>query len=531
MKKIVILIQNNTLFFTYRKSGPIREDLMNTNIISDSELVFTDDYIKENKKLVLPFLEELCEMNHIDTLTIQNNELAIFITELFAKLKINKIKIKKQENMTYTLCEKLLKMKYLHEVECYSIPEFMLELLDNHHIKVTTHSEIFYLSSFMSQNGLTDYSKIYYTKAIKIYNQLTEEDQEDFIAFLKINKYLKIISLMKFQKKDIEFILENLKRYHFKNIYLELHENITKENDYLYLKQLNKKYAKSHLEIGLYYSDEYLKDNLMKQIIINTLKLCAIIITCFIIGMVGYVSVDNYFAMQEVSAIQENVKETMQNTEDIELPETDDDNLVIKNKYIAALLSINKDVVGYLKVNNTNVDYPVVISDDNKYYLNKNLYGEDDKNGWIYMDFRNSDKYLNDNTIIYGHNMYYSGVMFGTLHRVLNSSWYNNEENLNIQFDTMYESMTWRIYSIYTIPKTSDYLKVTFKTDEEKQEYIDMTKNRSIKDFQVEVTTDDKLLTLSTCTGDNDRLVIHARLNTNTEEQDPNLTDNELPLD
>ena len=336
---------------------------------------------------------------------------------------------------------------------------------------------------------------------------------------------------MKFQKKDIEFILENLKRYHFKNIYLELHENITKENDYLYLKQLNKKYAKSHLEIGLYYSDEYLKDNLMKQIIINTLKLCAIIITCFIIGMVGYVSVDNYFAMQEVSAIQENVKETMQNTEDIELPETDDDNLVIKNKYIAALLSINKDVVGYLKVNNTNVDYPVVISDDNKYYLNKNLYGEDDKNGWIYMDFRNSDKYLNDNTIIYGHNMYYSGVMFGTLHRVLNSSWYNNEENLNIQFDTMYESMTWRIYSIYTIPKTSDYLKVTFKTDEEKQEYIDMTKNRSIKDFQDEVTTDDKLLTLSTCTGDNDRLVIHARLNTNTEEQDPNLTDNELPLD
>ena len=125
--------------------------------------------------------------------------------------------------------------------------------------------------------------------------------------------------------------------------------------------------------------------------------------------------------------------------------------------------------------------------------------------------------------------MYYSGVMFGTLHRVLNSSWYNNEENLNIQFDTMYESMTWRIYSIYTIPKTSDYLKVTFKTNEEKQEYINMTKNRSIKDFQVEVTTDDKLLTLSTCTGDNDRLVIHAKLNANTEEQDPNLIDNELP--
>ena len=165
------------------------------------------------------------------------------------------------------------------------------------------------------------------------------------------------------------------------------------------------------------------------------------------------------------------------------------------------------------------------MSNDNKYYLKKNLYGEDDRNGWIYMDFRNSDKFLNDNTIIYGHNMYYSGVMFGTLHRVLNSFWYNNPENLVISFDTMYESMNWQIYSIYTIPKTSDYLKVSFENESLKQEYIDMTKNRSIKDFGVEVTPSDYLLTLSTCTGDNDRLVVHAKLILNTEENTPDSSD------
>ncbi len=520
MKKIVIHIQNSTLIFSYRKSTLIREDLMNTNIISDSELVFTDDYILENKKLVLPFLEELCEMNHINTITFQNNEIAFTLLELFEKIKIWTIKIKKQENLTYEVCEKLMKIKHLHEIDCYSIPEFLLELLDSHHIKVTTHSEIFYISPFMSQNKLTDYTKIYYAKTIKIYDKLTEEDKEDFIAFLKINRYLKQITLLKLEKEDLEYILEMLKVYRFKNIYLELHENITKEEDYLYLKKLNKAYHKNHLEIGLYYSEEYLQDNLMKQIIINTLKLCAIIIICFIVGMITYVSIDNYFAMQEVTKIQENVKETMDNTEEIELPGTEvTEGLVIKNKYIASLLAINPDIVGYLKVNNTNIDYPVVLSNDNKRYLNQNLYGEEDKNGWIFMDFRNSDKFLNDNTIIYGHNMYYSGVMFGTLHRVLYSSWYNNEENLNIQFDTMYESMTWRIYSIYTIPKTSDYLKVNFETIEEKQAYIDMTKNRSIKNFGTEVTTNDKLLTLSTCTGDNERLVVHAILNKNTEEQ------------
>src|SRR5699024_7596142 len=112
---------------------------------------------------------------------------------------------------------------------------------------------------------------------------------------------------------------------------------------------------------------------------------------------------------------------------------------------------------------------------------------------------------------IYGHNMYYSGVMFGTLHRALNASWYNNPDNQIISFDTMYATMKWQIYSIYTIPKTSDYLKVSFATDAEKEEYIAMTKNRSIHDFGITVTASDYLLTLSTCTGDNERLVVHAK--------------------
>ena len=52
MKKIVIQIQGNTLYFAYKRNSLIREDLMNTNIISDSEIVFSDDYILENKKII-----------------------------------------------------------------------------------------------------------------------------------------------------------------------------------------------------------------------------------------------------------------------------------------------------------------------------------------------------------------------------------------------------------------------------------------------------------------------------------------------
>ena len=88
MRKIVISIQNNALIFSYKTSQVIREDLMNTNIISDSELVFSDDYILQNQKLVIPFLEELCEMNSIDTI-------------LKLKLELLKLKNKKMLVMSY----------------------------------------------------------------------------------------------------------------------------------------------------------------------------------------------------------------------------------------------------------------------------------------------------------------------------------------------------------------------------------------------------------------------------------------------
>ena len=510
MKKILVLIQNSSLFFSYKQSQTIREDLMNTNIISDSELVFTDDYLSENSKIVIPFFKELCFMNHIDTLVFQNIELANFLLSFFKNTSIKKIKIKKNAIVPYTFCEELVRYKNIHELDCYSIANFAFDFLDNHHIKVTTHSEVFYLSQFMQQNELQEYSKIYYQKQIKIYQKLSDEDRDDLLIFFKINRYLKIIDVFFFERENLEFILENLKNYHFKNVLIRLHVNITSPQDILYLKNLNKKFKKNKLVIDLVYSQEYLENNLMKQVCLNTLKLCGLFIALFIVGSVSYIFIQNYSAMQEVSSIQEEVASVIENTNSDETVKTDE-GLVIKNPYIASLLSINPDVIGYLKVNNTNVDYPVVTADDNQYYLKKNLYQENDKNGWIFMDFRNSDKNLNDNTIIYGHNMYYSGVMFGTLHRALNASWYTNPENLVITFDTMYESMKWQIYSIYTIPKTSDYLQVSFSSDEEKDAYISMTQSRSIHDFGISVTHDDYLLTLSTCTGNNERLVIHAK--------------------
>ena len=196
MKKIIIHIQNNNLIFSYKHNQTVREDLINTNIISDSELIFSDDYILTNKKLVIPFFKELCDMNAIDTLVFQNSKLAIFMIELFKNIKIKKVKIKKEESVPYSFCELLVSLKTITELDCYSIANFILEYLDKHHIKVTTHSEIFYMSPFIQENGLNDYSKMFYKKQIKINHVFTEEDKNDFVTFLKINRYLRVLSFM-----------------------------------------------------------------------------------------------------------------------------------------------------------------------------------------------------------------------------------------------------------------------------------------------------------------------------------------------
>ena len=72
--------------------------------------------------------------------------------------------------------------------------------------------------------------------------------------------------------------------------------------------------------------------------------------------------------------------------------------------------------------------------------------------------------------------------------------------------------MKFKIFSIYKIPKTSDYLIVDFNDDDDFLEFVKMIKDRSINNFNVDVTANDKILTLSTCTGENSRLVIHAKL-------------------
>lgn len=176
------------------------------------------------------------------------------------------------------------------------------------------------------------------------------------------------------------------------------------------------------------------------------------------------------------------------------------------------LKRINSDTRGWIYVNNTNVNYPFVQSGDNEFYLNHSYDKSYNVAGWLFADYRSDFNKFQKNTVIYGHGRV-DQVMFGSLEKVLDESWYTDKENQIIKLSTPEKNTLWQIASIYTIPSESYYLTHTFENDQSYQKFIDTMLSRSIYDFGNKVTTKDKLLTLSTCLDYNgNRIVIQAKL-------------------
>ena len=171
----------------------------------------------------------------------------------------------------------------------------------------------------------------------------------------------------------------------------------------------------------------------------------------------------------------------------------------------------NNETIAWIKVNNTNIEYPVVKTSNNNFYLNHSFDKNKNSAGWIFADYRNKFDNSDKNIIIYGHNMR-DDSMFGSLKNILNSNWYDNEENTNIILDTENEHCVYKVFSIYKIESEDYYIKTEFANDNEFEQFIKTIKTRSIKIFDTDVTKNDTILTLSTCANNNKyRVVLHAK--------------------
>lgn len=171
----------------------------------------------------------------------------------------------------------------------------------------------------------------------------------------------------------------------------------------------------------------------------------------------------------------------------------------------------NSDTVGWINVNNTNINYPYVQGKDNNYYLDHSFDKKYNEAGWVFLDYRNDKNLSNKNNILYAHSRL-DKTMFGSLSKTLKSNWYNNKDNHIIRLSTETENTMWQIFSVYKIPEETYYITTNFNGDNDYQKFLNTIKERSIHNFSTNLTTEDKILTLSTCYSDTERTVVHAKL-------------------
>ncbi len=192
----------------------------------------------------------------------------------------------------------------------------------------------------------------------------------------------------------------------------------------------------------------------------------------------------------------------------------------------ADLYGRNQDTVGYVSIENTGVFGAIVQADDNEFYLKHDFRKVQTKYGQLYMDFRNSPKDLDDNTIIYGHHMK-DGLMFAQL-----SDYYEDtkehtalefyQQHPVIDYNTLFQNYKWKICAVFvTNNRPSDdngymfnIIVPNFHTRESLKAYIEAVKERSIIDTGVDWNENDKFISLITCAYDfnDERLVVIARM-------------------
>ena len=187
--------------------------------------------------------------------------------------------------------------------------------------------------------------------------------------------------------------------------------------------------------------------------------------------------------------------------------------LLIQTEYVD-IFNLNPDLVGWLYVPGTVINYPVVQSPEwVNYYLTRDFYGQDSKHGAIYADEMADIKRPSDNVTIYGHKMK-DGSMFAALHEYSDKAFY--DANPVIDFNTIYENHSYQIFSVFITTANEggfDYHNFVDGTEEEFNAFVAKCKELSLYDTGVDVTYGDKLITLSTCEHNvsNGRYVVVAK--------------------
>lgn len=174
------------------------------------------------------------------------------------------------------------------------------------------------------------------------------------------------------------------------------------------------------------------------------------------------------------------------------------------------LIKVNPDIAGWLKIRALDISYPVVQGEDNDFYLHRTFEKEDNFAGCLFMNYENRKDFTDRNTVIYGHNMK-NGSMFGKLKQFGDEEVFNKSKFFWIFTpDFIYQ---YRIFSAMVVNKVGLTYQIAF-TEDEFRDFVNVAfENSQVDNTGVEVTGEDRVVTLSTCTGDDaTRFVVIGKL-------------------
>lgn len=532
MKIIKIKLYGDVMYMTF-----VNNYKGNTNtcrITENNEFFFSSDYLEKNLDTLHFYTTPVILENQVTKVIVSDMELLPLVKK-FIKLypTITNLQIEDDCELTISVAKIIMNLTNIKVIDCYDIEEKLYyELLSKHNKKILLRSEVLFQSYIMKLNNIDTFNKLYQVKKIYIDNELDEFDKDELMYLLNHNIVLEEIVVKNYSKGIIKYLTNIIKG---KNILITvLNDKQISNKDCKSLKKI-KKQDKTRLELS--YSKEYQYKHAFKQLNLNLLRFCMILVVFVCVGFasaerfifesdkekIENIDLTKYEEVLNKDVIEEN-EDVIEGKEDVivdevivETPTEDVQSYVdpyyhTYNQAFSELKKINPDTVGWIKINNTNINYPVVKANDNNYYLNHSFDKSINNFGWIYADYRSNFDKLNQNTILYGHHVFNTNLLFSDLTKTLDASWYNNTSNLILSFNTEQGNMKWEIFSIYLTPVTNDYLITNFNSEDSFMSFIAKIKSRSVKDFNVEVLGSDRILTLSTCYKDSShRVVVHAK--------------------
>lgn len=246
--------------------------------------------------------------------------------------------------------------------------------------------------------------------------------------------------------------------------------------------------------------DELKKQERRRRLIVVLASVVAVV--CFgYFGVYYYYTVRTKGSYEELASLKN--KNSYFNIQDNQYVHKTNNELPDILPEYQTLYQKNKKLIGWLKIADTIIDYPVMQTSNNEYYLDHNYNQEYDKNGSLFLDYTCSIYPRSTNLIIYGHHMK-SGQMFGQLQKYAKESYYKDHKI--IRFDTIYEKGTYEVMYVFRsqVYNVDDlvfkyYQFINANSGKEFDSYMKEMAEMSLYDTGVKAEFGDSLITLSTC--------------------------------